>query len=305
MEATKPSPQRLPLLGYSLVLLGALGFSAKAIFIKLAYANSANLDAISLMALRMLFSLPFFLAVACWQRVKSAGSPLSLKQAGGIISLGLMGYYIASYFDFLGLQLISAGLERLILFLYPTFVVMFSALLFKRAINAWVWLSLVLSYSGMLLVFIEQISLQVSGLFLGSSFVLASALVFSFFIMGSGLMVHDIGSARFTAYSMTVACIATLLHFVCLHGLNLLDFSPQVYGLSLLMAIFSTVLPTFFMNAGIHRIGAEPAAIISNTGPIATLGLAYIFLNEAITLVQLSGTLLVLAGVYLVSRVKS
>jgi drug/metabolite transporter (DMT)-like permease len=307
-----PAEQRNLVIGYGLVLLGALGFSAKAIIIKLAYAANGEVDAITLMALRMLFALPFFLLVAVWHNKKYPALPLDKKQWGVIIVLGLMGYYIASYLDFIGLQYISAGLERVIIFLYPTFVVLFSAVVYRRRITARVGIALGLSYIGTMLVFIEHLSIASSGLLLGSCLVLGSAIIFSWFVMGSGIMTQRIGSARFTAYTMTVASVATLVHFAFQHGAALtrlpsLQYAAweRVYSLALIMAVFSTVLPAFFMNAGIRKIGAGSASIISTTGPIATLVLAYMLLGEAITLIQLVGTFFVLAGVYVVSRVKS
>lgn len=306
MTSTINPLRRNTLAGLGFVLLGALGFSAKAIFIKLAYAAGTGLDALTLMTLRMLFSLPWFLAVMVWQHKKSGTQPLNRRQWLMVLGLGLIGYYVASYLDFLGLKYISAGLERVILFLYPTFVVLFSALLFKRKISAAMWLALLLSYSGMLLVFYDNMNFTASGLVTGSALVLASAVVFSFFIMGSGIMVERLGSTRFTAYSMTVASVATLAHFAVLHpAADLTGFPPDVYFLALMMALFSTVLPAFFMNAGIRRIGSSPAAIISTTGPIATLVLAFIFLEEPVSVFQLFGTVFVLAGVYLVSRNKN
>jgi drug/metabolite transporter (DMT)-like permease len=296
--------QRNVVIGCALVLLGALGFSAKAILIKLAYAASAPLDAISLLALRMLFAMPLFVLVALWHNKKSPAPALDRTQWLVVIVLGLIGYYLASYLDFVGLQYISAGLERVILFLYPTFVVLFSAILHRRGITARAGLALGLSYAGMTLVFLEHVTMASSHLLLGASLVLASAVIFACFAMGSGVMVRRIGSARFTAYSMTVAGIATLVHFGLQHGFDLARFPIAVYQLALLMAVFSTVLPAFLMNAGIHRIGAGSAAIISTTGPIATLILAFFILDEAILPIQLLGTVLVLAGVYVVSRGK-
>ena len=295
--------QRNLVIGCGLVLLGALGFSAKSIIIKLAYAASTQVDAITLMALRMLFALPFFLLVAVWHNKKSPAQALDKKQWLMIAVLGFIGYYLASYLDFIGLQYISAGLERVILFLYPTFVVLFSAVVHKKPITARVCVALGLSYAGMILVFVEHLSVASSGVLFGSGLVLASAVIFACFTMGSGVMVLKIGSARFTAYTMTVASIATLVHFAFRHGVALTGFPADVYLLALIMAVFSTVLPAFLMNAGIRRIGAGSASIISTTGPIATLVLAYMILDEAITMLQLAGTFFVLAGVYVVSRV--
>jgi drug/metabolite transporter (DMT)-like permease len=296
--------------GYLFVLLGAFGFSAKAVLVKLAYTYSYQLDAITLMVLRMAISLPFFLAVAIWSANDSARINDAQRLSGQdwlmIFGLGLLGYYIASFLDFAGLQYISASLERLILFLYPTMVVLFTAALQRRAINRHQALALALSYAGMILVFVDNMaSIASSGLLLGSALVLSSAVAYAFFLMGSGMMVKRIGSTRFTAYSMTVACLATGLHFVIQHGSEMLSLPANVYWLALIMAIFSTVLPAFLMNAGIRRIGAGSASIVSSAGPIATLGLAFLLLGEALTLAQLAGTALVLVGVYVISRAKS
>jgi drug/metabolite transporter (DMT)-like permease len=295
------------LLGCALVLLGAAGFSTKAILIKLAYAADGQLDAITLLALRMLFALPMFLIAAVWHQKKSAEPALNKKQWGIVIILGLMGYYIASYLDFLGLQTISAGLERLIIFSYPTFVVLFSALYYRRALTASVMIALVLSYIGIALVFIESLSLASTNIVLGSAYVLSSALIFSVFVMGSGVMVHRIGSVRFTAYTMTVASIATLTHFAFHHDLvrTVSTIPLDVYGLSLIMAIFATVLPSFLMNNGIKKVGASSAAILSSVGPIITLALANSLLQETITTTQLLGTFFVLAGGLVVGRMKA
>jgi drug/metabolite transporter (DMT)-like permease len=199
--------------GLALVLLGALGFSFKSILIKLAYAAEPGLDAVTLLALRMLFSLPFFICAALWHHLKAKPEPLSKKQWLIVTLLGLDGYYLASLLDFASLQYISAGLERVILFLYPTFVVLFSAALFRRRITAAVLAALVLSYTGLVLVFLDHLAAPSPNLWLGAALVLASALVFAGFTMGSGVMVHKIGSFRFTAYTMTAAGLATLTHF--------------------------------------------------------------------------------------------
>ncbi|MGR8980943.1 MAG: DMT family transporter [Gammaproteobacteria bacterium] len=298
------SGQRPFAVGLVLVLLGALGFSTKSILIKLAYEASQEADAILLMALRMLFSLPVFLWVAFRHNRKNRPPPLTINQWLLTVVLGLNGYYLASYLDFWGLEFISAGLERVILFLYPTFVILFSALFYRRKITAPVVFALVLSYSGTVVAFIERLSMASANIWLGSGLILTSAVVFACFTIGSGAMVHQIGSTRFTAYTMTVAGIATLTHYVSQRGLDLEGFPVKVYVLALLMTVFSTVLPAFFMNAGIRNIGAGAASIISTAGPIATLVLAHFFLNETVTWLQLGGTLMVLAGVFTVSKYK-
>lgn len=293
------------IIGFIFVLLAALGFSAKAVLIKLAYLHSEQIDAITLMNLRMLIALPFFLLVALWNMKKNTEYTLHPKDHLKIIILGVMGYYLASLLDFTGLQFISAGLERIILFLYPTFVVLFSALIYKRTIQGKELIALGLSYSGMIIVFWDNMDSNSPQLLLGSVLILCSAITFALFIMGSAAMIKKVGSARFTAYSMIVACCATITHFLTSHDLQLLNIPADIYVLALIMAIFSTVMPAFFMNAGIRRIGAGKAAIISSTGPIGTLILAYFFLGELLTAAQISGTILVLIGIYVVSRAKS
>jgi drug/metabolite transporter (DMT)-like permease len=186
-------------------------------------------------------------------------------------------------------------------------VVLFSALYYRRALTASVMIALGLSYIGIALVFIESLSLTSTNIVLGSTYVLSSALIFSVFVMGSGVMVHRIGSVRFTAYTMTVASIATLTHFAFHHDLvqTVSTIPLNVYGLSLIMAIFATVLPAFLMNNGIKKVGASSAAILSSVGPIITLALANSLLQETITNTQLLGTFFVLAGGLVVGRMKA
>lgn len=295
------------LIGSLMVLIAAAAFSAKAIIIKLAYAYGtpdADVDAISLMALRMMMALPFFLGVAFWKQRNIVDQKLSMRDWVMISVLGILGYYLASLLDFMGLQYISAGLERLILFLYPTFVVLLSLVFQKRAINRVEVTALLLSYLGIAFVFLENMSGESSQVLKGSLLILASALSFAFFIMGSGVMVKRIGSTKFTAYSMTISCLMTLTHYVITHDFSLPDLPRQVYFLALMLALISTVIPAFLMNAGIKKVGASKAAIISSIGPVSTLVLAYFFLSEEITYVQLFGTALVISGVYLVGRTK-
>ncbi|MEQ1619859.1 MAG: DMT family transporter [Methylococcales bacterium] len=294
------------IIGGLFVLLAAFGFSAKSILVKLAYEASPQLDAITLMLLRMAISLPFFLVVALWSaRQSTQAQLLKIQDKLMVLGLGILGYYLSSWLDFEGLAYISAGLERLILFLYPTYVVLLTAALQRRAINRHQAIALVLSYAGMILVFVDNVLQAASpDLILGSVLVASSSLSFAVFMIGSGVVIKQIGSMRFTAYSMTVACIVTGLHFLVLHGPAPLNLPIKVYGLATIMAIFSTVVPAFLMNAGIQRVGAGSAAIISSVGPILTLALAFFLLDEALSFTQLGGTVLILIGVYVVSRKK-
>ncbi len=304
MKNSMPEHQREYYLGIIFVIIGAVAFSAKAVMIKLAYAYGENVDPISLMMLRMIMALPFFLLVAFWTNRNTNYVPLTKKDWIAICFLGVLGYYMASLLDFKGLQYISAGLERLILFLYPTFVVILSAIFLKRKINRSEIMALLLSYAGIMFVVIDNVSVGSSNVIKGGLLVAGSALAFAFFLMGSGEMIKRIGSTRFTAYAMTVSCIVTIFHYVITHAFTLPAFPKQVYGLALMLAIISTVIPAFLMNAGIRRVGASSASIMSSIGPISTLILAYFLLDETINSVQLIGTALVVLGVYLVGKSK-
>ena len=287
------------LTGVIFALIAAVGFSAKAILIKLAYHY--HVDAITLLALRMVFSVPFFVAVAIWVNRRHA-VPLKQQDWLAVIALGLLGYYLSSFLDFLGLQYISAGLERLILFLYPTMTVILSALIYKRAIGRKVVAAMVLSYAGILLVFLHDVGVsQNNGVLLGAGLVFASTLSYSSYLVGAGHAIARIGATRFTAYAMVVASAASLLQFGVTHPLSALDLPLRVYELSIAMAIFSTVLPVFLLSYAIKRIGSGNSSLIGSAGPVATIALAYVFLNERVSLLQIAGSSLVLAGVIIVS----
>jgi len=297
-DAASAAADRVPLSGILLVLLAAAGFSAKAVIIKLAYRYTV--DAGTLLALRMIFSAPFFAVMALWSG--RGGSPLSRADWGAVAALGFVGYYLASYLDFLGLVYITAGLERLILFLYPTIVVLLSAWLLKTAIRAHHVVALALSYAGIALVFRE--SLVFGGaprdVAIGGLLVFASGVAYSVYLIGVGGVIARIGAARFTAYAMLAACGFCLAQFLFTHRFAALSLPLPVYALSLLMAIVSTVLPAWFMSEGIRRVGAHRAAMAGSIGPVATILLGYWFLGEPVSLSQLAGAAVVLAGVTLV-----
>lgn len=303
MATTTPSPlsDRGVVLGFCLAALAAIGFSAKAILVKLVYFEPV--DAVTLLALRMLFSTPFFLAVALRHSGRAAATPLRGKDWLSILALGLLGYCLSSLFDFVGLQYISAGLERLILFLYPTMVVLLSALLLGKAFGAKEAVALALSYAGIGVVFTHEVRIDSPQVLKGAAFVFASTLTYSAYLIGTGEAVARIGVARFTALAMLVACTATLLQFVLTHSLReLLQLSMRVYQLSAVMAVVSTVLPVFMLSASIRLIGSGRAALIGSIGPVATLFMAAAILDEALTAQQMAGAGLVLVGVLSLSR---
>jgi drug/metabolite transporter (DMT)-like permease len=286
------------LLGVSFALLAAVGFSGKAILVKLAYLQ--GVDSVTLLGLRMAFALPFFLATGWWVSRKNS-TPLTMRDRGLVLGLGFVGYYLSSLLDFLGLQYISAGLERLILFLYPTMTVVLSALIYKRAIGRRTLAAMALCYAGIALVFVHDMDTQARNLLLGASLVFASTLSYSVYLVGAGHAIARIGALRFTAYASGVASCMTLFQFAVIRPFSALDLPLRVYELSLAMAIFSTVLPVFLLSFAIRQIGAGRAALLGSIGPIATIYMAYLFLHETISLLQIAGSSLVLAGVLMIS----
>jgi drug/metabolite transporter (DMT)-like permease len=289
--------KRETLLGIVYSLLAAIGFSVKSILVKLAYVY--QVDAVTLLTLRMAFSVPFFAGIAVWAWAKHSDA---LGKQEWLILLGLgLGYYLFNYLDFLGLQYISAGLERLIQFLYPTLTVILAALLHRRAIPPRVVAAMLLSYAGIAMVFVHDVRVSQDGIALGASLVFASTLFYAIYLVGAGHSIARMGTMRFTAYAMIVASSISLGQFVFTHPLDGLMQPLPVYQLALLMALFSTVLPVFLLTAGIRRIGSGEASLIGSIGPVFTIYLAHVFLGESVSLLQLAGSLLVLVGVVAVS----
>jgi drug/metabolite transporter (DMT)-like permease len=289
------------LTGLAIAITGAVLFSAKAIVAKLIYRY--HVDAVTLIALRMLFSVPFFAAVALWKAKTEA--PLTNAERARIVVLGLIGYYLSSFLDFLGLQYISAGLERLILFLTPSFVLLISFLFLKKRIGSLEWLALGTAYLGTVLVFIHDARLGGSNVLLGGGFVLASALTYAFYLLLSAELVRRAGALRLVAYAMCVSSAACIVQFFVLRPASMLVQPDAVYGLSLINAVLCTVLPVFLTMIAVARIGPATTSQAGMIGPVSTLFLGAILLDEPITGIQLAGTALVLAGIYLLSRKKT
>jgi drug/metabolite transporter (DMT)-like permease len=282
--------------------LGAVGFSAKAIFIKLAYAQ-APIDALTLLALRMLFSLPLFLLLGWWATRRQAHVRLTRRDWLILVWLAFTGYYVASYLDFWGLQYISAGLERLILFLHPTFVVLISAAFFRRRVTGRELGALLLCYAGIVLVFAHDLAhtAQPQALWLGAGLVLASAVSYSLYLIGNGEVVKRVGAARLTGYVMSLSSAFVLAQFLSTRPLTALAQPGSVYALVVAMALFATVLPVWLTAEGIHRMGAKAVSIFGSVGPVLTIAFGAVFLGEPVTLRQLAGAALILAGVLLVT----
>lgn len=260
-----------------------------------------GVDVMTLLALRMLFALPFFLAMAWW--AGPAPGNLTRRDGLSVIGLGFIGYYLGSYLDLAGLQYISASLGRLILFLYPTVVLVIGAVYLKQRITLRHVISLGLSYSGIFLVFRSEAALEgtLETILLGAGLVFASAVTYAVYLIAGARVIQKLGSMRFSSYASLAATVFVIATFMGTHGPAQLAVAHEVYGLVLVLAVFSTVVPMWFMAEGLRRIGANQVSLVACIGPVATIGLAHLFLGEPVTSVQLAGAALVLGGVVIIS----
>ncbi|UGQ45447.1 DMT family transporter [Massilia endophytica] len=286
--------------GLAIAIGGAVLFSTKAVLAKLMYRY--HMDAVTVLAFRMLFSLPVFAAVAVWKM--RSGPPLSNADRWRIVGLGLVGYYLSSFLDFLGLQYITVGLERLILFLTPSFVLLISASVLKKHISRAQWLALFVSYGGIVLVFLHDLEGGNRNVLVGSLLVLGSAVSYGLYLLGSGEMVKRIGSLRLVAYAMCVSSAACIGQFFLLRPAGMLVQPMPVYWLSLMNGLLCTVMPVFMTMIAVQRIGAGVASQAGMIGPVSTLLLGAVILAEPVSAWQLAGTALVMSGIYLLSNAK-
>ena len=286
--------------GVVLAVVAALGFSFKAILIKLAYPY--GVDPVTLLALRMAFALPVFLWVGF---TSSKNAPaLSRRDWLTVAALGALGYYGASILDFLGLKYISAGLERLILFTYPTLTLLLGVVLHGRAITRREGLALALCYAGIAAAFVHDLQFagDTSAVWIGGGFVFASSVSYALYLSGSAGMIAKLGAARFTALAMLVSTAATGGHFLATQPLTALVQPWQVYALGAAMGLFCTVVPVFAQSAAIRRVGSGQAALVGMVGPLLTIVFAWFLLDEGFSTAQMIGVVLVIAGVAAVSR---
>ncbi|HTE31160.1 MAG TPA: DMT family transporter [Chryseolinea sp.] len=291
--------------GILIGVLGAICFSTKAIFVKLAY-REAEVEAITLLALRMMFALPFFLFSATYSSRKSTNVKFTSKQWGAVAIVGCLGYYVSSLLDFVGLQYISAGIERLVLFVYPTLVLIISSMVFRSKISSIQWLAVLVTYGGLLLAFWGEATFQEtdSDFFKGSWFIFACAITYALYIVGSGRLIPSLGAAKFNSYAMTFAAIAVLIHFTFSAKGSLFGQPQTIYVYSFLMAIVSTVIPSYLVSESIRRIGSGNTAIVASVGPVSTILQAYYFLQEPVHGLQIGGTLLIIVGVLMIGKTK-
>jgi drug/metabolite transporter (DMT)-like permease len=283
-----------------MVMLSAVCFSAKAIFAKLAYRHGA--DASTMLSLRMAFSLPFF-AVAGWIGGQRPGARrFTRSEQLRLLLLGSAGYYLASWLDFQGLTLVSAGLERLILFVYPTLVVMLNVALGLERVTARIGAALSLCYGGVLLVVWSDHLAGGSDVALGSTLIFLSAVAYTGYLVGSQPLSLRHGSVRVTAWIMVAMSLCAFAQFALENRWQRLSLPWPVYLLGMLTGVVATVVPAFLLAAGMKRLGTSRASLIATVGPVATLLLAYWLLDEPITAIQIVGSALVLLGVWMVSQ---
>ena len=291
-------------MGILLALIGSLLFSTKAVFVKLAYIH--EVDSISLLLLRMGFALPFYLVALVLKRsilrVKWVTIPGKYWRA--LILAAILGYYLSSFLDFLGLQYVDASVERLILFIYPTFIALLSFLLFRNRISRLQWLALSLSYVGLIMVFgvnLGELSFD-NEFWKGAILILLCALSFALFLVLSQWLIPRFGVPVFTSLSMSIACFFVIGHFSAIHSWEgITEHASPVYWYAFAMATLATVLPSYIVNYAIKQIGALRAAIVAGVGPISTITLAYFLLGERLDWWQLGGALMIIVGVTVVS----
>ncbi|MBC3464074.1 DMT family transporter [Pseudomonas sp. RW10S2] len=302
MSSLRTSLERHLQNGSLYAVLAALGFSFKAIFVKLAYAAGA-VDAVTLLALRMGLSLPLF-AWLVWASRRPASIPLTLGDGFRVAVLGLLGYYLSSLFDFYGLQFISAGLERLILFTYPTLVLVFQAIAMRERPTPRTLLAMGLCYLGLGIAFVHDLGAAGGGhaVLVGSLWVFASAVTYALYYSGTGMMLKRMDSMRMAGLCGSASSLMVLAHYLLVADVTQLAQLPAaVWANAAMMALFSTVLPIYWVALAIQRLGPTHTAAVGNLGPVLTMLASWAILSEAISGYQIAGLVLVLLGV---SRLK-
>ena len=294
----QPSATKYVAPGLLLAILGAIAFSGKAIIVKLAYRH--GVDAVTLIMYRMLFALPLFALMAWWSSRGKA--PLQRRDWVGIVGLGFSGYYLASFLDFAGLAFISASLERLILYLTPTLVLLLGLALFARKIRRTQVLGTAISYVGALLVFGHELTLAGSYVAMGAGLVFLSAVSYALYLIYSGELVQRLGSLRLVGLATSVACVLCILQFVLLRPMSAIHVAPEVIWLSVLNATLCTSVPVLMVMMAIERIGASVVAQTGMIGPLSTILMGVVILGEPFTGWIVAGTVLVLSGIWLLTK---
>jgi drug/metabolite transporter (DMT)-like permease len=285
--------------GLAFALAGAIAFSGKAIIVKLSYRY--GVDAVTLIMYRMLFALPLFAGMAWW--AGRGKPPLSRRDWAAVAGLGFCGYYLSSFLDFLGLQYVTASLERLILYLNPTMVLLFGWLLYRRPWTAGQLAGMAISYAGVALVFGQELRIAGGNVALGSALVFASTVSYALYMVYSGQVVQRLGSLRLVGLATSVACVCCIVQFLLLRPVDAaLRVAPEVVWLSVLNASLGTAVPVLLVMMAIERIGAAGTAQAGMVGPLSTILLGVWLLDEPFTAWLVAGTVLVLAGIYVFTR---
>ena len=295
--------KQLNFTGFAIAVSGAILFSTKAIFVKLAF-HATHTDAITLLGLRMLFSLPFYVLIALYASRKEDTIDITPRQWFYIALMGFFGYYISSLFDFIGLQYVTAGLERLILFFYPTFSVLLNSVLFKIRMKRMQVMALLLTYAGIGLAYFGELKLDTSNpnFFYGSIMIFLCSITYSVYLVGTGRLVKKVGATRYTAYAMLFATLGIFIHYVVTKPLTGFVFTPTLIGYGSALAIIATVVPSFMISAAMKKIGSNNVSIITSIGPVSTIIQAHFILGEKIFAEQILGTILVVIGVLLIGK---
>lgn len=285
--------------GILLAIIGVVLFSAKAVMVKMAYKY--EIDHLTLLLFRMVFALPFYLLIAFWKKPLHP-KKIVKKDYLWIIFFGFIGYYLASLFDFMGLQYLKAGLERIILFIYPTMVVLLSWLIFKKGITKLQITAIIITYAGVLITFWNEVGVEGESIALGAFLIFLSAMTYASYLVGSGWLIPKFGALQFTSYAMIVSTVCIIIHYLFINGFSLMAYQTEIYILGIAMAIFSTLIPSFLVSEAINRLGASTFSIFGSLGPVSTIILAFFFLGEQVSFIQVIGMLVVIAGVMLVSK---
>lgn len=300
MAGESPTASPSPLLGgLALALAGSIAFAGKAIIVKLAYRY--GVDAVTVIMYRMLFALPLFVAMAWW--ASRGRAALTGRDWWGVAGLGFTGYYLSSFLDFLGLQYITASLERLILYITPTLVLVLGRILYGRRWTGVQLAGMAVSYAGVALVFGLEANMQGSNVALGAALCFASTVTYAVYLVYSGQLVQRIGALRLVGLATSVACICCVLQFLVLRDVRVaLAVAPEVIWLSVLNAVLCTAVPVLLVMMAIERIGAAATAQAGMVGPLATIAMGVLLLGEPFTPWIAAGTALVIAGIFVFSR---
>lgn len=286
--------------GLILAVLGTALFALKSIFIKYAYGH--GVDTTTLLALRMLIAMPFYLAMLAWLFMRSAVKKPERRYFGSILLLGFFGYYLASYLDLLGLNYITAQLERLTLYTYPILTTVLSAIILRELINRRVVTALALTYAGVFLLYWKESLGDGGDTSLGVALVMGSALSYSIYIVLAKPYITRLGSELFTSLAMLASTIYVIIHFSLTHPIGDLIINREAWIYAFLLAFVSTVLPSYLVAEAVARIGAARTSIVGTAGPVVTILLAVVLLDEPFGLFHLVGMSMILIGVGLLRK---